>query len=148
MQRVYEWRNRIGTTAVEAVKELWASQDKYKVPDERKAYVAWALGPRLLFIYREVKKVGEDSWEVSTLFLSCALMAGLTGPYLGALEVRKSYQGPLILKTLVAHLKDIALVNTAKYYNMVDECEPRGALILAMTAVGLTDTHDSDYLQY
>ena len=65
------------------------------------------------------------------VFIVAKLICGLPG----RCEVRKTFQGPFILQTLAAHLKDTAPIDGAQYYRMINEGEPVGALILALTAV-------------
>ena len=67
MQRIYEWHNHIGAATVEAVRQFWGSDKKYKDPQEHKKYVNNALGLALLFIYGEVNQASESegTWKVS-----------------------------------------------------------------------------------
>ena len=117
MERLHEWHIHIANTTTHAMKELWASDKKYKKAEARQNYVASALSKGLPFIFSDIKRVGTDTWETKNTF-------GVS----------------LILKTLATHLKDIVPVNTEAYYNLVDRCEPRGALVLALTAVSLNTT--------
>ena len=117
MERLHEWHIHIANTTTHAMKELWASDKKYKKAEARQNYVASALSKGLPFIFSDIKRVGADTWESKNTF--------------GVL---------LILKTLATHLKDIAPVDTEAYYDLVDRCEPRGALILALTAVSPNTT--------
>lgn len=115
MERLYEWHTHIANAAIHAVKELWASNKKYKKAKAHQNYVENAFSKGLPFIFSDVKRVGADTWETKNIF-------GVS----------------LILKTLAAHLKDIAPVDTEAYYDLVDRCDPRGALVLALTAVSPT----------
>lgn len=64
MQKTYEWRAHIGKAGIEAVEALWASDPKYENPEERKAYVDFALGPSLPFMYGSVKHLGGNEYSV------------------------------------------------------------------------------------
>ena len=67
MQWVYEWHNHIGAAAMEAVRQFWGSDKKYKDSQEHKKYVNNALELALLFIYGEVNQASESegTWKVS-----------------------------------------------------------------------------------
>lgn len=137
MQRVYKWHNHIGAAMVEAVKRFWASEDKYRDPNERKKHIDRLLRPGLLFLFGEVKQVGnQDTWEVSESGPSWASLF-TARLMLVRSKVSKTYQGPLVMQALVAHLKDIAPVDDGYYHSMMGGGEPIRALILAITAVCL-----------
>jgi hypothetical protein len=70
MQKTYEWRAHIGKAGIEAVEALWASYPKYEDPEERKAYVDFALGPNLPFMYDSVEHLGADEYKVCPMHIS------------------------------------------------------------------------------
>lgn len=109
MEWLHAWHAHIGSAATCAIEELWGWNKKYSVAEARKKYVARALSKGLPFT---MKSVGAEGLEIKSVFA-----------------------GSLILKTLAAHLKCIAPVDTVPYDDLVDRCAPRGALVLALTAV-------------
>ncbi|KAI9568233.1 hypothetical protein HD554DRAFT_2172644 [Boletus coccyginus] len=89
--------------------EIYNLNKKYSVAEARKKYIARALSKGLPFT---MKSIGAEGLEIKSVFA-----------------------GSLILKTLAAHLKCIAPVDTVPYDDLVDRCAPWGALVLALTAV-------------
>ena len=73
MQKIYEWRAHLGKAGIDAVEDMWGSDPKYENLDERKAYVEFALGPSLPFMYGKVEYLGGDHYEVcfSSQITSC-----------------------------------------------------------------------------
>jgi hypothetical protein len=67
MQRIYKWQNHIGNAAIEALKKLWASDEKYQSPEECTTYVEDALSPALTFLYGDVEKQNDGIFAVSIL---------------------------------------------------------------------------------
>ncbi|KAH0835786.1 hypothetical protein J3R83DRAFT_9629 [Lanmaoa asiatica] len=112
MQKTYEWCAHIGKAGIEAVEALWASDPKYENPEERKAYVDFALGPSLPFMYGSVKHLGGNEYSVSKSFLSS-----------------------LVLRTFASHIRDTSAVDNDTYHKLIDYAMPRGALVLAVTSV-------------
>jgi hypothetical protein len=77
MQKIYEWRAHIGKAGIDAIEAVWASDKKYGVPEERKAYVEFALGSGLPFMYGEIAHIAGDTYKVSLYFYPRALSVQL-----------------------------------------------------------------------
>ncbi|KAI9462221.1 hypothetical protein HD554DRAFT_2316347 [Boletus coccyginus] len=112
MQKIYEWHTHIGKAGTEAVEALWASHPKYENPEEQKAYVDFALGRSIPFMYGSVEYLGANEYRVSKSFLS-----------------------QLVLQTFASHIRDVSAVDNDTYHNLLDYAMPRGALVLAVTSV-------------
>ncbi|KAI6154640.1 hypothetical protein BKA82DRAFT_31640 [Pisolithus tinctorius] len=112
MQKTYKWHAHIGKAGIEAVEALWASDLKYKNPEEWKAYVDFVLSLSLPFMYGSVEHLGGNEYSVSKSFLS-----------------------PLVLWTFASHIRDISVVNNETYHKLIDYKMPRGALVSAVTSV-------------
>ena len=67
MQKTYEWHTHIGKAGIEAVEALWASDLKYENLEEWKAYIEFALGPSLPFMYGSVEHLGVNEYRVSPI---------------------------------------------------------------------------------
>ncbi|KAI9569772.1 hypothetical protein HD554DRAFT_2247270 [Boletus coccyginus] len=112
MQKIYEWHTHIGKAGTKAVEALWASHPKYENPEERKAYIDFALGRSLPFMYGSVEYLGANEYRVS-----------------------KSFLLQLVLQTFASHIRDVSAVDNDTYHNLLDYAMPRGALVLAVTSV-------------
>ncbi|KAI9454021.1 hypothetical protein HD554DRAFT_2331831 [Boletus coccyginus] len=112
MQKIYEWRTHIGKAGTEAVEVLWALHPKYENPEERKAYVNFALGRSLPFMYGSVEYLGANEYRVHPFQVS-----------------------DLVLQTFASHIRDVSVVDNDTYHNLLDYAMLRGALVLAVTSV-------------
>ncbi|KAI5997807.1 hypothetical protein F5J12DRAFT_785033 [Pisolithus orientalis] len=63
MQKTYEWHAHISKAGIEAVEVLWASDLKYKNPEEQKAYVDFVLSLSLPFMYGSVEHLGGNKYS-------------------------------------------------------------------------------------
>ncbi|KAI9567639.1 hypothetical protein HD554DRAFT_2266893 [Boletus coccyginus] len=112
MQKIYEWRAHLGKTGIDAIEEMWGTDLKYENMDERQAYVKFALGPSLPFMYGKVEFLGADHYKAS-----------------------KSFRSQLVLQTFASHLRDVAAVDNDTYHKLIGNAMPKGALVLAVTSV-------------
>ncbi|KIN99390.1 hypothetical protein M404DRAFT_30447 [Pisolithus tinctorius Marx 270] len=60
MQKIYDWCKALGKATLEAMDALWALDKKYFDPEDCKAYVEYALGPRLPFLYGKIDHYEND----------------------------------------------------------------------------------------
>ena len=128
MQKIYEWRARIGKAGLDAVEAVWASDQKYESAEARKSFVEFALGSGLPFMYGEIAHLGGDTYKVRVV-ANQSLCPNIF------VQASKSFMSPLILQAFSSHLRDISLVDNDIFHSVIDEALPCGALILAVTAV-------------
>lgn len=70
MQKTYKWCAHVGKAGIKAVEALWASDPKYEDPKECKAYIDFAIGPNLPFMYGSVEHLGADEYKVCPIQVS------------------------------------------------------------------------------
>ena len=128
MQKIYEWRARIGKAGLDAVEVVWASDQKHESAEARKSFVEFALGSGLPFMYGEIAHLGGDTYKVRVV-ANQSLCPNIF------VQASKSFMSPLILQAFSSHLRDISLVDNDIFHSVIDEALPCGALILAVTAV-------------
>ncbi len=129
MQKVYQWRNTLGTLAYDCVDGYFLDhKDVFKTEDERAAHVDELLkmGGKLPFLYARIR-TNEISGKVSPFLnrrkhLSDVLQREGVG----------AFQGPIVLKVFAAHLKALEAIDKRAVSN---DIKPYGALALAATAV-------------
>ncbi|PSR71855.1 hypothetical protein PHLCEN_2v12271 [Hermanssonia centrifuga] len=109
-QKIWDWRSDIGSLAYDHVGEEFKTTLKDLTEEERAEYVTALLkkGNQLPFIYARTEKMPD-----------------------GTTELIGAFQGPLILKGLAAHLKQVSLPGE----KLLDTVKPVGALALIATAV-------------
>ncbi|PSR92367.1 hypothetical protein PHLCEN_2v4725 [Hermanssonia centrifuga] len=113
MQKVYQWRNTLGTLAYDCVDGYFLDhKDVFKTEDERAAHVDELLkmGGKLPFLYARIR----------------------TNEISGKREGVGAFQGPIVLKVFAAHLKALEAIDKRAVSN---DIKPYGALALAATAV-------------
>ncbi|KAI6156541.1 hypothetical protein BKA82DRAFT_4009173 [Pisolithus tinctorius] len=127
MQKIYDWCKALGKATLEAMDALWALDKKYFDPEDCKAYVEYALGPRLPFLYGKI-----DHYENDIVLMS------------------KAFLTPLILQMFAAHLSLLAPIEgNSKLYTAFTNSNPCSTLILAVTTdvamkkpeLSFSDTH-------
>ncbi|KAI5997772.1 hypothetical protein F5J12DRAFT_785006 [Pisolithus orientalis] len=102
---VYCLHAHISKAGIEAIEALWASDLKYKNPEEQKPYVNFALGSSLPFMYSSIIHLGGNEYSASPI------------------------------QTFASHIRDISVVDNETYHELIDYEMPRGALVLAVTLV-------------
>lgn len=87
MQKVYEWRSHFSAAAMAAIDVFWASDDDYDDKDTKAAYVEYALGPSLPFMFSNVDTDDDGNVTVGTDSLSTYLILTLTTECSGCLSI-------------------------------------------------------------
>ncbi|KAI6000971.1 hypothetical protein F5J12DRAFT_784220 [Pisolithus orientalis] len=110
MQKIYDWHKALRKATLEAMEALWASDKKYFDPEDCKAYVEYALGPRLPFLYGKI-----DHYENDIVLMS------------------KAFLTPLILQMFAAHLSLLALIEgNSELYTVFTNDNPHSTLVLTV----------------
>ncbi|KAH9950611.1 hypothetical protein B0H21DRAFT_686318 [Amylocystis lapponica] len=116
IQKLYDWRRKIGATGVSVVAEFFNSDPQYAMEDSRAEYVRTALSSKKPFIFAQM--------EPNT-------------PHLSRIQKRKGpFRSKLILEVFAQHLflvSDYADLDRSGDIN--DTVHPCGALALSAVAV-------------
>jgi hypothetical protein len=64
MLKIYKWCAHLGKAGIDAIEDMWGSHKKYENPGEHKAYIEFALGSGLPFMYGKVEHLGGDHYQV------------------------------------------------------------------------------------
>jgi hypothetical protein len=123
---MYEWRGHFGEAAVASLTTFWASDCQYDSEQAREDYVAHALSKGLPFMYADVEENG-SSVAIKVIFHSLLLSYSSSPPQ----RMKGSFMSDLVVQTFAIHLTDTDIVSAE---NKVND-HPRGALVLAVTAV-------------
>ncbi|KAI6145840.1 hypothetical protein BKA82DRAFT_10240, partial [Pisolithus tinctorius] len=124
MQKIYDWCKALGKAMLEAMEALWASDKKYFDLEGHKAYVEYALGPRLPFLYGKI-----DCYENDIVLML------------------KAFLTPLILQTFAAHLSLLAPIEgNSKLYTAFTNNNPCSMLILTVTIDVATKKSELSFL--
>ncbi|KAI9569313.1 hypothetical protein HD554DRAFT_2038258 [Boletus coccyginus] len=76
MQKVYEWHVHISKAAIDAIENMWVSDPKYEDPKKCKAYVEFALGLSLPFMYGKIEYIGVEHYKIMQCQGVCLVLAG------------------------------------------------------------------------
>ena len=99
MQRVYVWRRTFATEAIEGAKTFWESDPLFVDPEERAAYVQWAIpdakAVRVPAIYEDVDETDvANPVSHSSAPVQPSRSSGTADSLIGLLDLQRGFPVP------------------------------------------------------